>query len=182
MRGFLLLLVLSLFFRVILLGEVIAPHPNDRELAASSRPPVNRIINRKFSDFSSEFLPNMAFQMRSNSQSWLPQWDPHNELGRPSFNTISPSRAFLLVNAVTALFDAPYAAYSALIFCLFVLTAWASYGLLRAMAFSPAAALCGSIVATFAISQPACGCNSQAIQFNRSGPPGDRGWRTVCSN
>jgi hypothetical protein len=66
---FLLLLgtFLLLFSRVLFRSEVIFPHDNTLEVGLPEKPNSTRISNRKFSDGSSVFIPELAKRKSKNS-------------------------------------------------------------------------------------------------------------------
>ena len=64
------------FSRILFYGEVIFPHDNSLEVGLSEKPNGTRISNRKFSDESSVFIPELANNLSSNRKASLPTWNP----------------------------------------------------------------------------------------------------------
>ena len=80
-----LIIVQTIFFiHVFIKGEVIFPHYNDIELGIC---PENdeRMSNRKFSDQSSVFIPEINQHLNGNHRAWISTWNPFVQLGRPTF-------------------------------------------------------------------------------------------------
>ena len=143
------LLVVLALSRVVLRGEVIAPHPNDIELAVKPVQVPGHILNRKFSDFSSGYIPALQAQLNGRSPHWMPFWNPYNGLGRPSTTLASASRAFLVTNLLGYLVRDAYRLYTLLVILTFLLAAWSGYGFFRAQSLTPPAAFAGAVVIAF---------------------------------
>jgi hypothetical protein len=112
---FLLLGVFVLHFsRILFYGEVIFPHDNSLEVGLSEKPNSTRISNRKFSDESSVFIPELANNLGSQRKAWLDTWNPHVQLGRAAFHG-ALSRAFALTNLLSCFTSNPFVLYTALI-------------------------------------------------------------------
>ncbi len=73
-----------LFYPYILYGEVIAPHRQIAELGIESAEGDGAYIeNRKFSDYTSSYIPETDELIRGLRSGWLTLWSKANELGRP---------------------------------------------------------------------------------------------------
>ena len=59
------------FSRILFYGEVIFPHDNSLEVGLPEKPNSTRISNRKFSDESSVFIPELVNNLRSDRKGWL---------------------------------------------------------------------------------------------------------------
>src|SRR6266480_3639882 len=110
------------FSRSLFLGEVIFPHDNSLEAGAVEGDAGARISNRKFSDESSAFIPELANNLGSQHKAWLDTWNPHVQLGRAAFHG-ALSRAFALTNLLSCFTSSPFALYTALILLTVGLTA-----------------------------------------------------------
>ena len=103
-----------LFSRVLFRGEVIFPHDNALEVGVRGERPDARLSNRKFSDESSAFIPELANNLSANHKAWLNTWNPHVELGRPAFQVSGLSRAYALTNLLSTLASDPFVLYTML--------------------------------------------------------------------
>lgn len=66
-------------------GDVIASHRQHAELGTGNVGGAGPLENRKFSDFTGGFVPEISEHLRSPRSGWLTLWIIHNELGRPAF-------------------------------------------------------------------------------------------------
>lgn len=137
----------ALFWPCLVRGWVVYPHDNAVELGVhtSERDPYPS--NRKFSDTSSFYVPEVHEHLNGDHEAWLATWAPHVELGRPlgQFSGFSPaflvtrvlawttSDAFVLLTRLTLL--------TVLLAGLFALEFLAELGLKREAAFAAAALL-----------------------------------------
>ena len=138
------------FSRILFLGEVIFPHDNSLEVGLSEKPNSTRISNRKFSDESSVFVPELANNLRSDRKAWLASWNPHVELGRAAFHLSGLSRAFALTNLLSCFTSNPFVLYTALVLLTVGLTAGFLLLLLRSLGLHPAAAVFSAVGLAFA--------------------------------
>jgi hypothetical protein len=142
---FLLLGVFVLHFsRILFYGEVIFPHDNSLELGLSEEPNSTRISNRKFSDESSVFIPELANNLGSQRKAWLDTWNPHVQLGRAAFHG-ALSRAFALTNLLSCFTSNPFVLYTALVLLTVGLTAGFLLLFLRSLGLHPAASGCAAL-------------------------------------
>jgi hypothetical protein len=143
---FLLLGVFVLHFsRILFYGEVIFPHDNSLELGLSEEPNSTRISNRKFSDESSVFIPELAINLASNRKAWLDTWNPHVQLGRAAFHLSGLSRAFMLTNLLSCFTSNPFVLYTALVLLTVGLTAGFFLLFLRSLGLHPVACVCAAL-------------------------------------
>jgi hypothetical protein len=80
----LVVLLCAFFAPMLLRGHVVYPHDNGLELGVASGEPSEHRSNRKFSDQSSVYVPEIHHHLNGDHESWLSTWNPHVELGRPS--------------------------------------------------------------------------------------------------
>ncbi len=80
-----ILLCLGLALPYLVFQQVAAPHRQAAELAAPTAPPAepDRVENRKFSDVTNAYIPELFAHLRGVRSGWLTLWTNHNELGRP---------------------------------------------------------------------------------------------------
>ena len=147
-----LLLLLGVFVlhfsRILFCGDVIFPHDNGLEVGVSEKDSSGRISNRKFSDESSAFIPELANNLRKDRKNWLATWNPHVQLGRAS----SPgelSRAFVFTNLFSLFTSNPFVLYTALVLLTVALTAVFFLLFLRSLGLHPAACACGALGLAF---------------------------------
>jgi hypothetical protein len=89
----LLFLVLMCPFFV---GQVVAPHRQYQELGASEANVSSGLTeNRKFSDFSNAYIPEVHQNLAGARSGWLNLWTNGNELGRPTYHISGFSPAYL---------------------------------------------------------------------------------------
>ncbi|WP_416398646.1 hypothetical protein [Allohahella sp. A8] len=93
-------LLYALVFALLILplvigGEVIAPHRQHSELAAADRTGANQLENRKFSDFTNGYIPEISEHLNGSRSGWLTLWINQNELGRPAYQISGFSPAYL---------------------------------------------------------------------------------------
>jgi len=74
-------------------GEVLSPHRQLSELALTDQTNNKQIENRKFSDFTNNYIPEIAEHLKGARSGWLTLWTNKNELGRPLYQIsgFSPS-------------------------------------------------------------------------------------------
>ena len=92
--GALLVLLAAFFAPRLLAGEVLYPHDNAIELGLEEPVPPSRLENRRLSDISSVFVPELSLEARGESAGWLSTWNPHVELGRPTMQISGLGRAW----------------------------------------------------------------------------------------
>jgi hypothetical protein len=132
------------FSRILFYGEVIFPHDNSLEVGLPEEPNSTRISNRKFSDESSVFIPELANNLRSDRKGWLATWNPHVELGRLAFQG-GLSRAFVLTNLLSWFTSNPFILYAWLILLTVGLTATFFLLFLRSLGLHPVSCACATL-------------------------------------
>jgi len=88
------LLFVVLTFRYWGLGEVIAPHRQAQELGAPAIVSIDHPENRKFSDYTNAYIPEIEQLLHARRSGWLGLWSGSNELGRPLFHLSGFSPAY----------------------------------------------------------------------------------------
>lgn len=89
-------------------GEVIAPHRQFSELAMIDQTPTPKLENRKFSDFTSSYVPEISEHLIGPRSGWLTLWSNQNELGRPIYQISGFSPAYTLSWLLMQLTDNPW--------------------------------------------------------------------------
>ncbi len=142
----LFLLTFSLVYsRILFRGEVIFPHDNAREAGCESVRADLFPSNRKFSDQSAAFIPELANNLEQNRMAWLATWNPHTELGRPASQLSGLNRSYLLTNGLMCFITNPFTLYTVLVLIVVALTGIFFLLFLRALGLLPAASLVGAI-------------------------------------
>ncbi len=132
-------LFVLIFARVFFLSEVIFPHDNAWETGTPAASERGRLSNRKFSDESSVFIPELANNLSHRHRAWLNTWNPHVELGRPALQLSGLSRAFVLTNLLAIFSHDPFVVYTALVLLTVGLTSCFALLFFRALGLHPAA-------------------------------------------
>ncbi len=93
------LILFALLFVVIIWpywlgGDVIAPHRQLSELAIADQTGAKQIENRKFSDFTNGYIPEISEHLNGARSGWLTLWINQNELGRPAYQISGFSPAY----------------------------------------------------------------------------------------
>ncbi len=92
-----LLLLLAAFFAPRLVaGEILYPHDDALELGLTTSGPPSRLENRRLSDISSVFVPELSLEAHGERTSWLSTWNPRVELGRPTMQISGLGRAWIV--------------------------------------------------------------------------------------
>lgn len=84
------LILFALLFVVIIWpywlgGDVVAPHRQFSELAIADQTGAKQLENRKFSDFTNGYIPEISEHLNGSRSGWLTLWINQNELGRPAY-------------------------------------------------------------------------------------------------
>jgi hypothetical protein len=137
------------FSRILFYGEVIFPHDNSLEVGLPEKPNGTRISNRKSSDDSSVFIPELANNLGANHKAWLDTWNPHVQLGRAAFHLSGLSRAFVLTNLLSFFTSNPFVLYTALVLLTVGLTAGFLLLFLRSLGLQPVASGCAALALGF---------------------------------
>lgn len=106
------LIYLVLFFTLIwpfwIKGEVVAPHRQLSELAVVDQTGSKHLENRKFSDFTNSYIPEISEHLNGHRSGWLALWTDKNELGRPLYQISGFSPAYFLSWIITHVTHNPY--------------------------------------------------------------------------
>ena len=89
-------------------GQVVAPHRQTVELGISEQGDKSEIENRKFSDFTSYFIPSIFEHFNGPRSGWLTLWTDYTELGRQTYHTVGLSPAYLPSFLIAQLTDNPW--------------------------------------------------------------------------
>ena len=92
-----ILLFITLIWPIWINGEVLSPHRQLSELALTDQTSSfdKQIENRKFSDFTSCYIPDIAQYLNGTRSGWLKLWTNKNELGRPLLQILGFSPAYM---------------------------------------------------------------------------------------
>jgi len=114
-QAFLLVLLIHLLLAAYVLwhGAVIFPHNNDLELGVL-KPNDDFLTNRKFSDQSSVYIPEINQHLNGHSRGWLSTWNPHVEFGRPTFQLSGFGKAYLITYLLSFFTNSPFVLYTSL--------------------------------------------------------------------
>lgn len=137
------------FSRILFSGEVIFPHDNSLEVGLSEEPNGTRVSNRKFSDESSFFIPELANNLRSDRKGWLATWNPHVQFGRAAYQVSGLTRAYLITNALSRFTSDPFRLYTALVLFTIGLTGSFLLLFLRSLGLHPTAAVFSAVGLAF---------------------------------
>lgn len=102
-----LLFQLLFFLSYPLNGDVV--FFNDNSLESGNRSwTISEGTEKNEPDLATFIIPFLHHQLKSDSSSWLPTWDPHSELGKFLIHRQSMSRAFLITNLPALFTDNPF--------------------------------------------------------------------------
>ncbi len=92
------------------LSYVAAPHRQKTEIGQVElvSPDDYLIENRKFSDFTNAYIPEITEHLTARRSGWLPLWSNSTELGRPLYQISGFSSAYTLSWVVTRWVDDPW--------------------------------------------------------------------------
>jgi hypothetical protein len=146
-RAFLLLVILqTIYFCPMLVRRaVIFPHNNGLEVSGLAVEDKTGISNRKFSDQSSQFIPEINQHLNGHHRAWLSTWNPHVQLGRPTFQLSGFGKAYLLTHLLSVFINNPFVLYTCLTILTVYLTGIFCFLFLKALEMHPLA--CFSIAA-----------------------------------
>ncbi len=104
-----LLLFFGLTLPIWVLGDVIAPHRQHVEVASVDTHNENKNIeNRKFSDYTNSYIPEISQNLKKVHAGWLATWTNSNELGRPTFQASGFSKTYLPSWIIAQFTDNPW--------------------------------------------------------------------------
>lgn len=89
-------------------GEVVAPHRQFSELAATDNTGATQLENRKFSDFTNGYIPEISAHLKGARSGWLTLWTDKNELGRPAYQISGFSPAYFPSWVIAQFTDSPW--------------------------------------------------------------------------
>lgn len=89
-------------------GDVIAPHRQLSELAIADQTGAKQIENRKFSDFTNGYIPEISEHLNGARSGWLTLWVAQNELGRPAYQISGFSPAYMSTWLISKGTDNPW--------------------------------------------------------------------------
>lgn len=146
-RAFILLLLIQLVFfaPVFIQNKVIFPHNNDIELSGLPSRSDNYLSNRKFSDQSSAYIPEINQHLNGNAYHWLSTWNPCVQLGRPTHQLSGLSKVYLPTHLLSFLTQNPFKLYTFLTVLTVCLTGVFFFLFLKALQLSPIACLVSSL-------------------------------------
>ncbi|MCI0407941.1 MAG: hypothetical protein L0191_05140, partial [Acidobacteria bacterium] len=139
----LLILLVGLFF-LPLLGEraVIYRHDNALELMAepTGQP---RLSRREFSDHSSFYLPELHHHLNGDRKAWISTWNPHVQLGRPSYQVWGLGLAYPLTRLLSWFTNNAYVTYTLQVVITTAVFAFLLFQALRLHPWACYASACG---------------------------------------
>lgn len=144
-QAFIVLCCLQLvyFLPVLVRGHVISPHPNDVELQV--RPDDDALRwNRKFSDYSSWYIPEIHHHLDGDNKAWLATWVPNVQLGRPAIQRWHGKSNFI-THGLSLITQDPFVLYSLLTVSNVFLLGVFTFLFLRALDLHPLACLVAAI-------------------------------------
>jgi hypothetical protein len=89
-------------------AQVISPHRQFSELALVDNSGSMLVENRKFSDFTSSYIPGISDHLTGSRSGWLTLWTDKNELGRPVNQISGLSPAYFLSWLIAQITDNPW--------------------------------------------------------------------------
>jgi len=110
---FLLLVQFLYFGGVFIRGKVIFPHNNDIELGVRAEEDGN-VSNRKFSDQSSVYIPEINQHLNGNHAGWISTWNPYVQLGRPTGQFSGLGKAWIVSHLLSFFTSNPFVFYTVL--------------------------------------------------------------------
>ena len=151
LHAWLLMLVACLagLLPVIGRGHVFFAHGNELELGLPAEP-QGELANRRLSDQSAAFAPELALHLSAEHDSWTALWNPHVQLGRPAHHTGGMSRAFWPTHVLSWFHSDPLVVMSALVCLTLLLAAAFAFGMAHELGARPLA--CAAIGVGFALS------------------------------
>jgi hypothetical protein len=91
------ILFIALTSNFLILGEVTAPHRQDVEVGVvDADSHLSNIQNRKFSDYTNSYVPELSENLNGARSGWLVLWTNKNELGRPTYQVMGFGSAYVL--------------------------------------------------------------------------------------
>ncbi len=117
------LLLYLIFFSVFVIpygikGKVVAPHLQSLEIASRQDLKSIYLENRKFTDFSHAYIPEINGLQENDRSSKLALWNRSNELGRPFYHLSGFSPAYSLSWLIARITNNPLQFSTLLVLCL----------------------------------------------------------------
>ena len=140
------LLFFGLAVPFLLLGDVAAPYRQYIEVGGvDTYVGTASIENRKFSDYTNSYIPEISQNLKGVRSGWLALWTNQNELGRPLYQISGFSAAYLPAWVIAQFTDNPwrYITSFSLLACFFSGVFIILFG--REIGLHPLAALIGGI-------------------------------------
>ena len=126
-------------------GQVLFPHDNAIEVGLASQP--KGLWNRKFNDQSSVYVPAIHEHLNGDASGWIATWNPHPELGRPTFQLAGESKAFPITHALSLFTSDAFRLYTWQTFLAVIASVLFAFLLLRELQLHVAACLAGALAA-----------------------------------
>ena len=144
--AFLIFLTFQFFFfaPVIFGKQVIFPHDNSYEVGITDADD-HFPNNRKFSDESRAYIPNLYQHLNDTKRRWLSTWDTSIQLGRPLGQLSGLSRAYLVTNLLSFLVDDVYRLFSIQVFLAVMFGGVFLFLFLKQISCSPQASLFAAV-------------------------------------
>lgn len=99
----------GLFSQFLLFGDFVAPYLPSIELRAPAIELENGYSeNRKFSDYSNSYIPEISEALSGVRSGWLTLWNQRNELGRPLYQLSGFTSAYLPSWVMAQFIDNPW--------------------------------------------------------------------------
>jgi hypothetical protein len=138
-----LLATLACLLPVIGRGHVFFAHGNEMEVGLAPQHSA-ALANRRLSDQSAAFAPELALHLSGEHSSWTALWNPHVQLGRPAYHTGGMSKAFWPTHLLAWLHDDVLVVMSMLVCLTLLLSAAFAFGMAHELGARPLiAAACG---------------------------------------
>ncbi len=113
---------LALATAFVVKNEVVAPHRQHIETGSIDNTKANqKIENRKFSDYSNSYIPEISAHLNTTRSSWITLWTNQTELGRPTYHLSGFSPAYLPSWVIAQITTNParYITILSVLFCFF---------------------------------------------------------------
>lgn len=102
-------LMLGLASPYLVFGEVIAPNRQHAEVGLNNDSGSSgRIENRKFSDYTHAYIPEISEHLKGPRSTWLTLWTNKNELGRPTFQISGLGPAYFPSWIIARITESPW--------------------------------------------------------------------------
>ena len=142
-KSLLVLTLLLLLGPLIVRGHVIFPHDNGVEVGMGGEPEGK--WNRKFNDQSSVYVPAIHQHLNGDHTGWISTWNPHPELGRPTFQLAGESKAFFLTHVLSWFTKDAFRLYTWQTILAIVASVVFGYLLLRELGLGAAPSMVGAL-------------------------------------